>query len=61
VRFAEETPFTVDVHGLDGKRIASRQGSRDGTVVFTGLPPRNMYLVTVTTPRSRESRRVILE
>jgi type 1 glutamine amidotransferase len=60
VRVAEETPFTVDIHALDGRRIASRQGRKAGTLVFNNCAPHAVYLVTVTTPHSRASRRVLL-
>jgi type 1 glutamine amidotransferase len=60
VRVAEETPFTVDIHALDGKRIASRRGARAGTLVFADIPPHAVYVITVTTSRSRASHRILI-
>lgn len=61
VQVAEEAPFTVDIHTLDGKRVASQRGTRAGTLIFADIPRHAVYVVTVTTPRARASHRVLLD
>jgi hypothetical protein len=61
VSLAEQTSFVVDIHALDGTRIASRRGTASEALVFTGLRPHSVYLVTVTTPYSRVARRVLID
>jgi type 1 glutamine amidotransferase len=61
VRVAEETPYRVDIHTLDGRRVASLRGQNGSPVTFRNLKPHAVYLVSIVTPRQRESRRILLD
>jgi hypothetical protein len=61
VRVAEENSWRVDLHALDGRLISSRRGQGNREVTFDRLETQAVYLVSIVTPRGRESRRVLLD
>jgi type 1 glutamine amidotransferase len=61
VAFLQEGSHSVQICGLDGKRVAGKSGSGKNAYSFAGLHPFSVYSVTTVTRKGRNSQLVTIQ